>query len=646
VLFRRLSVFAGGFTLEAAESVCADEMLDGFAVLEYLTRLVDKSLVHANSDEEGTRYRLLETIRHYAGARLIEADDVDRVRKDHFAYFLKLAEGAAPELVRSDGPAWLANLEVEYENLRAALEWVDGSGHGELFLRMVTALTLFWELHGHLEAGGRWFDRALVAADDEPSIIRARALWGSAHVALYSDDHETSGLRAPQALAMAKEVHDDWTRARSLNTLSYRQLWEDGPAARAALEESITLGQSICDDWAVADGLKMMTIAWQVQGGLDEVGEPVAHLFKVATQLKNKFFLAWYHYVLGFVAFQRAECGIARSQLERSIEYCREVGDPATGGISLAFLGQIDVLTGNSELGRARFEDVLGRADGSRVLGGPFALLFLSHLMIARGELEGAQVLIDIGIANADVPLLRSWVHCLQSALELAKGNCDAARESIEEARKLATRCANPWMIAMVADQSARLARRRGKSADAENLHHEALALQSVMGLRSEIVASLDALATLAAEAQSPLEAVRLFAATDAICASAGLVRPPDHHAERLDSLELARQQLDEALFESTFSEGAALTMQEAIAYATGARGERKRPSFGWESLTPTELRVVTLVSEGLTNPQVAERLFIARGTVKVHLAHIFSKLGVSTRSELAAEATRRSVER
>jgi DNA-binding CsgD family transcriptional regulator len=369
-------------------------------------------------------------------------------------------------------------------------------------------------------------------------------------------------------------------------------------------------------------------------------------LFKVATQLKNKFFLAWYHYVLGFVAFQRAECGIARSQLERSIEYCREVGDPATGGISLAFLGQIDVLTGNSELGRARFEDVLGRADGSRVLGGPFALLFLSHLMIARGELEGAQVLIDIGIANADVPLLRSWVHCLQSALELAKGNCDAARESIEEARKLATRCANPWMIAMVADQSARLARRRGKSADAENLHHEALALQSVMGLRSEIVASLDALATLAAEAQSPLEAVRLFAATDAICASVGLVRPPDHHAERLDSLELARQQLDEALFESTFSEGAALTMQEAIAYATGARGERKRPSFGWESLTPTELRVVTLVSEGLTNPQVAERLFIARGTVKVHLAHIFSKLGVSTRSELAAEATRRSVER
>jgi predicted ATPase len=134
LLFRRLSVFAGGFTLEAAESVCADEILDDFAVLEYLTRLVDKSLVQANSGEGGTRYRLLETIRHYAGARLIEADDVDRVRKGHFDYFLGLAEGAAPELVRADGPAWLANLELEHENLRAALEWVDGAKLNDLFL--------------------------------------------------------------------------------------------------------------------------------------------------------------------------------------------------------------------------------------------------------------------------------------------------------------------------------------------------------------------------------------------------------------------------------------------------------------------------------------------------------------------------------
>ncbi|MFZ0664797.1 MAG: LuxR C-terminal-related transcriptional regulator, partial [Acidimicrobiales bacterium] len=644
ILLRRLSVFAGGFTLEAAENICADEALNDFAVLEYLTRLVDKSLVHTYAADGSTRFRLLETIRHYAGARLVEADDADRFRKSHFDYFLGLAEGAAPELVKADGTAWLDSLELEHENLRTALEWVDGAGLNDMFLRLVTALTLFWELHGHLQEGGRWFARAL-AVDDGPSIIRARALWGSAHVALNDHDHETSEVRASQALAMAEEVRDDWALARSLNTTSYIGLWTDGPAARTALEKSIRLGQSIGDDWAVADGLKMMTIAWQVGGGLDEVGEPLSHLFKVATSLKNGFFLAWSHYVLGFVAYQRGEYDTARKELERSLDHCREVGDPATAGVARAFLAQVDVLTGNIEVGRAGFEDILQRADGSRRLGGPFAMLFLAQLLIARGELEGAQFLIDIGVAAADVPLLRAWVLCLRSALEVTKDNCDAAQESIDEARKQAAASANPWMIATVADQGARLARRRGKPGSAENMHHEALVLQAAMGLRAEVVSSLDALAVLAAEAESPIEAARLFAATDAICESSGLVRQPDRERERLDGIELVRQQLDAALFDLSLTEGAAITMRDAVAYASRARGERKRPTFGWESLTPTELRVVGLVSEGLTNPQVAERLFVARGTVKIHLGHIFSKLGVTTRSELAALATRRSIE-
>ena len=368
VLLRRLSVFAGGFTLESAERVCADETLDDFAILESLTRLVDKSLVQANAGDGGTRYRLLETIRHYAGARLIEADSADTVRQRHFDYFLEFAERAAPELVRAEGTAWLDGLEVEHENLRTALEWVDGAGLSDRFLRMTTALTLFWELHGHLESGGRWFARAL-ERDEGPSVLRARALWGSAHVALYGDDHETAAQRAPEAFAMATEVEDDWALARSLNTLSYSQLWRDAPAARVALEQSIELGRSTGDDWAVADGLKMMTIAWQVQGGLDEVREPLAELFKVATQLNNRFFLAWHFYVLGFVAFQRGECATARHEFERSLDFCHEVGDPATGGISLAFLGQVDVLAGNIEAGRAKFEDILQRATGAAPWG-------------------------------------------------------------------------------------------------------------------------------------------------------------------------------------------------------------------------------------------------------------------------------------
>ena len=107
--------------------------------------------------------------------------------------------------------------------------------------------------------------------------------------------------------------------------------------------------------------------------------------------------------------------------------------------------------------------------------------------------------------------------------------------------------------------------------------------------------------------------------------------------------MERLQRALGAEAFAVTWSAGESLTADDAVAYASRARGERKRPSSGWESLTPTEARVVSLVAEGLTNPQIAERLFVAPGTVKVHVSHVFTKLGLSTRSELAAAAARRT---
>jgi DNA-binding CsgD family transcriptional regulator len=117
------------------------------------------------------------------------------------------------------------------------------------------------------------------------------------------------------------------------------------------------------------------------------------------------------------------------------------------------------------------------------------------------------------------------------------------------------------------------------------------------------------------------------------------------HDIARLSELERAlRQQLGDAGFDAAYEAGTQLSPSDAVTWVRHARGERKRPSHGWESLTPTELRVVDLVAEGLTNPQIGERMFISRGTVKVHLSHIFAKLNMSNRAELAGEATRRSL--
>ena len=123
-----------------------------------------------------------------------------------------------------------------------------------------------------------------------------------------------------------------------------------------------------------------------------------------------------------------------------------------------------------------------------------------------------------------------------------------------------------------------------------------------------------------------------------------GIVRWAPDEARCQELADLARQNLGTERYADVYEEGRALSVADAVAWVRRARGERRRPSRGWESLTPTELRVVELVAEGLTNPQIAERMFITRGTVKVHLSHIFAKVGAGTRAELAAEATRRSM--
>ena len=160
--------------------------------------------------------------------------------------------------------------------------------------------------------------------------------------------------------------------------------------------------------------------------------------------------------------------------------------------------------------------------------------------------------------------------------------------------------------------------------------------------LRLWLPQTLDALAEVAAGLESHEEATRLLGAAERARADLGLVRwPPDQ--PRLSALEDSlRVVLGDEAFAAGWAEGAGMSLEEAIAWARRARGSRKRPTGGWDSLTPTETQVVELAAAGLTNPQIGERMFISRATVKVHLAHVFQKLDVSNRAELTAQAVRR----
>jgi predicted ATPase/class 3 adenylate cyclase len=230
-LFARLSVFSGGCTLETAEEVAEVD-------LDTLQSLVDKSLVR-RVDE---RFSMLETIREYAAERLEGSGEANELRRRHAEHFLALAEEAEPDLLRgASAKQWPERLEREHDNLRAALDHFEVSGETELALRLSGALSEFWVARGHLVEGRRRLESAL-AADDRPTLVRAKALNGASGLAANTGDIAAATVRAEEALGLARALGDAWTIANALWSLGYLAV-EEGEVDRALplVEESVRI---------------------------------------------------------------------------------------------------------------------------------------------------------------------------------------------------------------------------------------------------------------------------------------------------------------------------------------------------------------------------------------------------------------------
>ncbi|MGH3813138.1 MAG: LuxR C-terminal-related transcriptional regulator [Pseudonocardiaceae bacterium] len=650
-LLRRLSVFAGGFTLDAAESVCAGEIVDRYAVLDILSRLVDKSLVQADVDQAEGRYSLLETIGYFARGQLVGAGESDATRERHRDFFLALAERAEPELALAGGPAWLKRLEQESDNLRAAAQWCDATGAYEPFLRLVTALTLFYEMHSHLQAGGRRFAQALtrerrplgasgpgaVGSGPRGALRRRLGVHGAIRPAGIGDgrgSRRRMGDRpGPQHQRTRGSLAAPGTGAGPRPDPAEHRPW---PEARRPLD---SCGWVEADDGRLDDPGRLPGArprAGRTPSGRRASEPPVPHR------------LVSHHRRMGEPA--PGDFATAERALETSLDYDREIGGASTAGIAMALLGELESLTGRYDAAEARLGPFLGRAAATGdYLGVPFGVPVLARLLVGRGAPADARAMVEAFVEF--VRPLGFPYHVAQGlwvlgAAQLTTGALGAAEAALIEAKELATAISNPWLAAHANHHLGELARRRDDPSQAEDLHHEALTLRARAGLRPGVAESLESLAALATDQESFSEAARLFGATSAMRAEIGLARWPADQASYDTDVARARDALGEHAFDAVWVEGEALTVDEAVTYVSRARGERKRPSSGWASLTPTELEVVKLVAKGLTNPEVGERLFIGRGTVKTHLAHVFTKLGIATRSELAAEATRRGVRR
>jgi non-specific serine/threonine protein kinase len=260
VLLGRLAVFAGGWTLEAAEHVCTDESIDRQSVLDLLTSLADKSLVLAEERDGVTRYRLLETVRQYARERLMAHGEEAHWRDRHLAYFVAYTESVEPLLKGSAVQAGLDRMETEHDNLRLALDWAEsGRGDGLAGLRIAAAVWWFWQTRGHWREGRRRLSRLLAVPATEALAIRAKALRGAGALARRQSDYAASEMLYRESLAIRRRLGDRGGLALTLGSLGALAIERgDWDASRPLLEESLTIQRELGDRASVAQVLNCL----------------------------------------------------------------------------------------------------------------------------------------------------------------------------------------------------------------------------------------------------------------------------------------------------------------------------------------------------------------------------------------------------
>jgi predicted ATPase len=269
-LFGRLSVFAGGWTLEASEAVGSGEGIKEGEVLDLLSGLVEKSLVLAESPEQGgVRYRMLEPIRQYAREKLDEGGEGEEVRHRHATFFLALAEDAGPSLQGPEDIEWLERLEAEHDNMRATLSWALERGKAELALRLGGALGMFWHAHGDLGEGRKWLEAALAKDDWASMAARIKALEALFWLAFDQWDHDRAAAVAQEGMELGAEAEIGSRLAASLRIMLAGPAWVGGDYERGKelLEESLAISREADDKVMVVEGLL------QLAGATDGLGD-------------------------------------------------------------------------------------------------------------------------------------------------------------------------------------------------------------------------------------------------------------------------------------------------------------------------------------------------------------------------------------
>ncbi len=406
-LFRRVSVFVGGWTLEASVAVCAGVDVDRYDIVELLGRLVDKSLCLIDGEGSDPRYRLLETIRQYGFEKLAETSEGQVVRARHRDFYLGFAEDAEPRLQGPEQVAWLQRLEADHDNLRAALRWSLDCDETEAALRLGSALSLFWDTRGYVREGREWLDELLAHARERPtSTVTARRALGkvldaaSRTRARWSEFPQATEFLT-QGLAVWRELGDKRGIAEALNNLAVGATQSgDRVRARVLVAESLALFRELSDKRGTAHALNNLAEILRGDGdlpGARALFEESVPLFEAIEERRG---LSHALDNLGGILTAQGDYGPAEALYSRSRRLAEELGDNHAVATALRSLGGVAHHRGDHERARSCYEDSVARfremGDGFCLAKSLIGYALTSHEM---GDHEQARVLGDQGLA-------------------------------------------------------------------------------------------------------------------------------------------------------------------------------------------------------------------------------------------------------
>jgi predicted ATPase/DNA-binding CsgD family transcriptional regulator len=580
-LFRQLSVFVGGCTLQSVEAVCGALGDEAGSVLDGVASLIDKNLLQQMEQEEEPRFFMLETIREYGLERLAASKEIEATMHAHAAYYLQLAEEAAQNWFGPEQKAWFDRLEREQDNLRTALHWLPERGaereRVEMALRLGIALWYFWLERFHRSEGRTFLERALATSQGVSVAVRAKALWVAGNLAGWLGDFDRGEMLCQESLALFRQVGDTAGVGRAvfhLGIIGYTR--GDFAAARSWFEGSLALHEEVGDKEYMSNAL---------------------------------FFLAC-------TCIYQGEYTQGRSLAEASLALCRELGDKEGIAATLRLLAR-ERLYFQGDLAKAAvlYKESLELSreihDGEGEVLGDLGEVYLSqgNLTMARSLLEESVALLQ----REDEQTNRAWSLSLLAKLAAVQGDDTTARALYEACLRInkANFMANsPWYL-------------------------EGLAVASY----------LEGLAAVVAVQGELTWAAHLWGAAEALRETRGTPLPPVYRADYERSVAASRTHLGEKTFAVAWAQGRTMTPEQALAAQSQAAMPRaslagppsvlpaRSSALYPDGLTAREVEVLRLVAQGLTDAQVAEKLVISPHTVNSHLKAIYGKIGVSSRS-------------